>query len=153
QLAYQAFPAITMTGDVGNFGGGGLSQSNFWSRSFSASVSKYLGRHSVKAGFDFRAIHNGGINTVTPGAFTVTQAFRSQSGTSTVAGTGASIASLLLGYPASGTATKSLPIEAHVHYYGFFVHDDFRLSSKLTVNFGLRYEYEPGLTSELNSLI
>jgi hypothetical protein len=153
QLSYKAFPAITMTGDVGNFGGGGLSQSNFWSRSFSASVSKYLGRHSVKGGFDFRAIHVGGINTVTPGAFTFTQAFTSQSPTSTVAGTGASIASLLLGYPASGTATKSIPIEAHVKYYGFFIHDDFRLNSKFTVNFGLRYEYEPGLTSELNTLI
>jgi hypothetical protein len=153
QLSYRAFPAITMTGDVANFGGGGFNQSNYYSRSFSSSVSKYLGRHSVKAGWDFRAIHDSGINTVTPGAFTFTQSFTSASGTSTVAGTGASIASLLLGYPASGSATKSLPIEDHVHYHGFFVHDDFRMTSKLTLNFGLRYEYETGLTSDLNSLV
>jgi hypothetical protein len=153
QLPYLAFPAITMTGDVASFGGGGFNQSNFYSRSFSATVNRYLGRHSLKAGFDFRAIHDSGINTVTPGAFTFTQAFTSQSGTSTVAGTGASIASLLLGYPASGSVTKSLPIEDHVNYYGFFVHDDFRVNSKLTLNFGLRYEYETGLSSDLNSLI
>jgi hypothetical protein len=153
QLSYRAFPAITMTGDVASFGGGGFNQSNYYSRSFSSSVSKFLGRHSVKAGWDFRAIHDSGINTVTPGAFSFTQSFTSASGTSTVAGTGASIASLLLGFPASGSATKSLPIENHVHYYGFFVHDDFRLTSKFTVNFGLRYEYETGLTSDLNSLV
>jgi hypothetical protein len=153
QLPYDAFPAITMTGDVRSFGGGGFSQSSFYSRSFSGSVSKYMGRHSLKAGMDFRAIHVSGINTVTPGAFSFSQSFTSQSATSTVAGTGASIASLLLGYPASGSATKSLPIENHVSYYGFFVQDDFRINPKLTLNFGVRYEYETGLTSERKSLI
>lgn len=153
QLPYLAFPSISMTGDVASFGGGGFNQSNFYSRSFSGTVNKYLGRHSLKTGFDFRVIHDSGINTVTPGAFSFTQAFTSQSGTSTVAGTGASIASLLLGYPASGSVTKSLPIEDHVSYYGFFIQDDFRVNSKFTLNLGLRYEYETGLSSELNTLI
>jgi hypothetical protein len=153
QLSYRAFPAISMTGDVASFGGGGFNQSNYYSRSFSSSVSKFMGRHNLKAGWDFRAIHDSGINTVTPGAFSFTQAFTSASGTSTIAGTGASIASLLLGYPASGSATKSLPIEDHVHYYGLFVHDDFRTTRKLTLSFGIRYEYETGLSSELNSLV
>jgi hypothetical protein len=152
-VQYSAFPAITMTGDVASFGASGFNQSNFYSRSFSSSVSKYLGRHSLKAGFDFRVIHDSGINTVTPGAFSFSQAFSSQSGTSTVAGTGASIASLLLGYPASGSATRSLPLENHVDYYGFFIHDDFRLNSKFTLNLGLRYEYEMGLTSDSNTLV
>ena len=153
QLSYKAFPSIGMTGDVTGFGGGGFNQSNFYSRSFSSSVSKFLGRHNLKAGWDFRAIHDSGINTVTPGTFSFTQSFTSASGTSTVPGTGASIASLLLGFPASGSATKSIPIEDHVHYNGFFVHDDFRLNTRVTLNFGLRYEYEGGLTSDLNSLV
>ncbi|HEY3823222.1 MAG TPA: carboxypeptidase regulatory-like domain-containing protein [Bryobacteraceae bacterium] len=153
QLPYDAFPAITMTGDVSPFGAGGFSQSSFYSRSFSGSVSKFLGRHSLKAGFDYRSIHVSGINTVTPGAFTFTQAFTSASATSTVPGTGASLASLLLGYPSAGSVTTSLPIENHVNYYGAFVQDDFRLNSKLTINAGLRYEFETGLESSLNSLI
>src|SRR5207302_7814654 len=33
------------------------------------------------------------------------------------------------------------------------VHDDFRVNAKLTLNIGLRYEYESGLQSELNTLI
>jgi len=153
QLPYDAFPAITMTGDVSSFGAGGFSQSSFYSRSFSGSVSKFLGRHSLKAGFDYRAIHDSGINTITPGAFTFTQAFTSASATSTVPGTGASLASMLLGYPSAGSVTTSLPIENHVNYYGFFVQDDFRLNSKLTINAGLRYEYETGLESSLNTFI
>ncbi|HWF09301.1 MAG TPA: TonB-dependent receptor, partial [Bryobacteraceae bacterium] len=71
----------------------------------------------------------------------------------TVSGTGGAIASMLLGFPASGSVTTSLPIENHVSYYGFFVHDDFRLNSKLTMNFGVRYEYETGLESALNTLV
>jgi hypothetical protein len=153
QLPYDAIPAITMTGDMSSFGAGGLSQSNFYSRSFSGSVSKFLGRHSVKAGFDYRIIHDSGIQTITPGAFSFDSTFTSSTPGKTVSGTGAALASLLLGDPASGSVTTSLPLENHVSYYGFFIHDDFRLNSKLTLNFGVRYEYETGLESSLNSLI
>jgi hypothetical protein len=153
QLPYDAFPSITMTGDVSSFGGGGFSQSTLYSHSFSASLSKFLGRHSVKTGFDYRIINDSGRATVTPGAFSFSQAFTSASATSTVAGTGASLASMLLGFPSAGSVTTSLPLENHVNYYGFFIHDDFRLNPKLTLNFGLRYEYETGMRSSLNSLI
>jgi hypothetical protein len=153
QLPYDAFPAITMSGDMSSYGAGGFNQSNFYSRSFSASVSKFQGRHSLKAGMDFRVIHDSGINTITPGAFSFSQGFTSASAASTVAGTGGAVASMLLGFPSAGSVTTSLPIENHVNYYGFFVHDDFRLNSKLTLNFGLRYEYETGLESQLNTLI
>jgi hypothetical protein len=153
QLPYQAFPAITMTGDMSSFGAGGFNQGNFYSRSFSATVSKFMGKHSVKAGFDFRIIHDSGINTVTPGAFSFDGTFTSSTPGKTVAGTGGAIASMLLGFPASGSVTTSLPIENHVTYYGGFIHDDFRMTRKLTLNAGLRYEYETGLESELNSLV
>ncbi|HWF07137.1 MAG TPA: carboxypeptidase regulatory-like domain-containing protein, partial [Bryobacteraceae bacterium] len=153
QLPYDAFPAVTMTGDMSNFGAGGFSQSNFYSRSFSATVSKFLGKHSLKTGFDYRIIHDSGINTVTPGAFSFDPTFTSSTAGKTVSGTGGAIASMLLGFPASGSVTTSLPIENHVTYYGFFVHDDFRLNSKLTMNFGVRYEYETGLESALNTLV
>ena len=153
QLPYDAFPAITMSGDVSSFGSGGFSQSTLYSHSFSASLSKFVGRHSLKSGFDYRIINDSGRATVTPGAFSFSQAFTSASATSTVAGTGASLASLLLGFPSAGSVTTSLPLENHVNYYGFFVHDDFRLNSRLTLNFGLRYEYETGMQSSLNSLI
>jgi hypothetical protein len=70
---------------------------------------------------------------------------------SAVLGTGASLAGLLLGYPSSGSAVTTDSLSNLEHYYGIYVQDDFRLNTKLTLNFGLRYEYETGVSSPFNS--
>jgi hypothetical protein len=137
-------------GDLQNYGGGGLSASVFYSRSFSGNVSKYLGRHSLKAGGDYRAIYIAGTPAPTPGAYNFNASFTSATPASTVLGTGASLASMLLGYPASGSVTTSTSLTDVVNYYAGFVQDDFRVNSKLTLNFGLRYEYETGVHSPNN---
>ena len=154
-VPYAAFPAITMSSDMTTFGAemGGFNQYSYYSRSFSGSVSKFLGRHSLKSGMDFRAIHVQGLPTVTPGAFTFTSAFTSASATSTVPGTGGSLASMLLGIPSAGSVTESEVVGSQVDYWGFFVQDDFRWTKKLTLNLGLRYDYETGLHSPNNSLV
>ena len=152
QLPYIAFPSISM-GDLTSYGAGGYSAFTPFSRSFSGSVSKFMGKHNVKSGFDYRGIHTAGKASYTPGAYSFTSGFSSASGTSTVLGTGASLASELLGFPSAGSVSTSNNLEDHVSYYGVFVQDDYRVTNKLTLNFGLRYEYETGLQSSLNSLI
>ena len=152
QLPYDAFPALTMS-DLTSYGAGGYSATHYYSHSFSGSVSKFKGRHNLKAGFDYRAIHVAGRPTVTPGAYSFSSGFTGASASSTVLGTGASLASMLLGFPSAGSVTTSQDLADQVNYYGMFVHDDFRLNSKLTLNFGLRYEYESGLHSSNNALI
>ena len=153
QLPYDAFPAITMSSDMASYGAGGYSATHYYSHSFSGSVSKFLGRHSLKTGFDFRAIHVAGTPTVTPGAYTFSSGFSSASGTSTVLGTGGSLASMLLGFPSAGSVTESDSVGSQIDYYGVFVQDDFRFNDKLTLNFGIRSEYETGIHSQNNSLI
>ena len=54
-----AFPAITMS-DVSSYGGGGTNQDVFYSRSFNTTISKFTGKHTLKAGFDFRTLHDAG---------------------------------------------------------------------------------------------
>jgi hypothetical protein len=152
QLPYLAFPGITMS-DLTSYGAGGYSATHYYSHSFSGSVSKFMGRHNLKSGFDYRAIHVAGRPSVTPGSYSFSSGFTSASASSTVLGTGASVASELLGFPSAGSVTTSDNLEDHVGYYGFFLQDDFRVSTKLTLNFGIRYEYETGLQSSLNSLI
>lgn len=147
-----AFPAITM-GDVSNFGGGGTTQDVFYSRTFSATVSKFLGKHSVKAGFEFRTIHDAGTPTSGPSSFTFSDVFTRPNPRSSTTGEGSSLATLLLGYPTGGNMSVVTNFDNYVRYWGAFIHDDYRVTPKLTLNFGVRFEYESGVRDVSNKLI
>jgi trimeric autotransporter adhesin len=127
--------------------------SNFNSRNFSASVSKYAGRHSLSAGFDYRLIHTDFTNqSNTAGLFSFNGVFTRQYPSQTN-GTGADFADLLLGYPATGSINTTTKLYDFVRYYAGFVQDDIRVNPKLTFNVGLRYEYETGLNEKNNALV
>ena len=154
QMQNQAFPDITMQNMV-NFANAGSGYSVYYSRNFLASVSKYVGRHSLKAGFDSRTIHVD-FNDLSSasGAYTFDDSFTrlDPNSASRSAGSGADIADMLLGYPTSGQIEASSKLFYLVHYYGGYFQDDFRVSSKLTLNLGLRYEWETGLGEQNNHL-
>ncbi len=52
-------------------------------------------------------------------------------------------------YPASATPNYFSDI-THA-YYGFFAQDQWRLTPKLTLNYGLRWDFEKGLEDEINT--
>jgi hypothetical protein len=139
--------------DVSSFGGGTATQDVFYSRSVNTTISKFLGRHTVKAGFEFRTLHDAGTPASGPTSLGFSGVFTQARPQSATAGTGASLASLLLGYPASGSQNVVANFNDFLRYYSGFVQDDFRVSTKLTVNFGLRLEYESGIQEEQNKLI
>jgi hypothetical protein len=58
------------------------------------------------------------------------------------AGTGNSFASFLLGEAASGTVNLPIAQGGRRSYTGFFVQNDYKVSSRLTINAGLRFEYQ-----------
>jgi len=60
---------------------------------------------------------------------------------------------MLLGYPTSGSMAVVTNFDDFVRYYGGFVQDDYRVTPKLTLNFGLRFEYESGVREANNKLI
>ena len=66
---------------------------------------------------------------------------------------GADLADLLLGYPASGSITTSVKLTDYADYYGIYLQDNYRVNSKLTVNYGLRWERELGLQEVNNGLV
>ncbi|MBM3727480.1 MAG: TonB-dependent receptor [Acidobacteria bacterium] len=55
---------------------------------------------------------------------------------------GQGLASLLFGVPTGGVINNNASRAEESSYLSFFGQDDWRLTSKLTVNLGLRYEYE-----------
>lgn len=152
QLQTTYFPNVGMS-DLTSYGGAALSQNVYHSRSFSASIAKFMGKHSVKAGYDYRKLNHDGMPAVTAGAWSFNDTFTRPTPVRATAGAGASLASLLLGYPASGSITVSTPVYNFVNYHAGFVHDDIRFTSKLTVNLGVRYEWETGISERNNNFI
>ena len=58
--------------------------------------------------------------------------------------TGFDYADFLLGYPTTvARAFPTLKLERKRYQYDFYVNDDFKVSPRLTLNLGLRYEYHP----------
>ncbi len=96
------------------------------------------GRHYLKFGFDFRRSHSNNFNpTNASGEFSFGPL---QSGISTNTRSGDAFASFLLG---QGSGFQLLPgVSTYLSFpsYDFYVQDDLKVSQRLTLNFGLRYE-------------
>ena len=137
-----AFPVITM-GNMESYGGRAtISQSVLHSKSWNATVSKFMGKHSLKVGFDYRQINADQQPTSGPGSFEFSNVFTRKDPTRSDANSGADVATMLLGYPTDGSITVGESFFNFIRYTGIFVQDDVRINTKLTLNFGLRYEYE-----------
>jgi hypothetical protein len=107
---------------------------------------KYNGRNRTFFFYSFEGLKSG--IPVSAGERAPTDLERagdfSQSGMNnlTVADGGNAFASFLLGYMSSNSVTRSPIFDWRSAYSGVFVQDDWRLTSKLTVNLGLRWDYE-----------
>ena len=109
--------------------------------------SKSAGNHSLRFGGEFRHFYNDYENPVSSlGTFSFTTAytqFDAQQASSTA---GNSVASLLLGYPASGNSPINPHFNYRNNYVGVFLQDDWRVTPKLTLNAGIRWDYESPIT-------
>ena len=100
------------------------------------------GSHTVKYGVNWRYSRNiDDQNNQTGGAFT----FNNRA-------TGVGTAELLLGHVASASINDADLLDRRTDYWGFFVQDDWKATSKLTVNVGLRYEFDTPLWDRNNRL-
>jgi len=151
--AKSQFPPILMT----NLYSLGVQDNNSFvdlaSNNFGTSVAKYLGRHSLKMGFDYRKIKAAGNDfNDAAGNYSFNGIFTKSAPTSSGTG-GADLADLLLGYPSSGNIYTSTKLSEFSNYYGAYIQDDFRFSSKLTINMGMRWEHETGIQEANNGIV
>ena len=138
-----------------NFGPRNPSQNTTNILSFQPSISQIRGNHSLKLGGDIRDIRvnaKGASFSFGGGLFTFNRAFTSRDPQVTDNTSGSAIASLLLGYPTDNSnGVDFLPqIAFRSGYYAVYLQDDWKISRKLTLNLGLRYDYESAPTERYN---
>ncbi len=97
------------------------------------------GRHTFKTGFDFQQVTlyaNVTLNARPAYSFTGIYTQNPQSRSNT----GAAFADFLLGDSASATESTRSVSNSRQHIYQSYVQDDWQVTSRLTINAGLRYE-------------
>ena len=120
--------------------------------SFQPTYTRMMGKHSVKTGYDMRLYREFGANAGRQaGDYLIRNnaAFTRQLDNST-SQNWQDVASFLVGLPTGGSIEVNGTRLNSTWYHGVFVQDDWRLSNKLTVNLGLRYEYEGATTDSEN---
>jgi hypothetical protein len=145
-----AFPIFNFSNDTGNYSPIGRDKDGITKSQtiqFADNLTWIKGRHTMKFGVDVRRVRYqdlesfGGADDF--GSFTFDQGIL----------TGNAFANLLLGLPTKTYVAQSGPdVHAHTTQTGIYAQDEFRLSNRLTLTYGLRWQALPAFVSDLNNL-
>ena len=146
----KAFPTIGVTGFNG-LANSGLVADVGRTYVLQTNVSHQRGKHVFKTGADLRLLYGNFFRNLNPsGTFSFSNAWSNgPSALTPASNTGFPIASFLLGL-GGGSLANNNGVSILNKYYGFFFQDDYRATSKLTLNMDLRYEYETPRTERYN---
>lgn len=119
------------------------------------SITKTLGRQILKFGADIRLRRIDFFNVnAAGGTYNFNRVFtRGPNFTTNNATVGNGVASLLLGAPAGGSAPINSAASLRNFYFAGYVQDDIKITPKLTVNLGFRYDVETPYTERYNRLV
>ncbi len=150
--AYQ-FPRFNL-GTYSELGTQGFSDEAHDTWSLQPNVSWNRGRHLLKMGTEFRRYNDNNRSTgYASGLYSFSPAWTQANPLRADSASGNEFASFLLGYPASGQVDKNIFPAYRSHYYAAYVQDDFKMSSRLTLNLGLRWDYESPRYERYNRMI
>jgi hypothetical protein len=152
------FPRIDIGG---NNGLSSLGQATFttlriqaYSHDLRYDVTKVLSRHTFKFGGEYRKLFMNFRQHGSPsGAYSFSNAWtQRQVGGANSTTQGAGMASFLLGLLGGGSLEHTFAIATSSNYAGFYFQDDWKVTKRLTLNAGLRWDVDQPRTERYNRL-
>src|SRR5262249_41180509 len=141
------FPIFSIS-DVTTIGNGFLNDQPRNTYTLVGQVNRPAGKHFFKMGLDYRVLQfNAFQNDTAAGSFSFSRGM-TQGPVANVASTAAGhgVASFLLGAGSGGTIDHINGLALERKYYAVFLQDDWRISGRLTLNLGVRYDVTVGQT-------
>ena len=161
-LVKDRFPNITPNGYLGFAPGGTGGFSAVHNLGYQPSVTYNHGHHTFRAGLDMRLYQYANVNNAPNNYFGFNNYFTTHFYNSPDAPgmtSGNSIAELLLGYPSqppgqgsAGTLRFQTSPFFSQHYFAFWAQDDWKVTPKLTLNIGIRYDLQAARVERHNQV-
>jgi len=126
------------------------------SKTASAILNKTMGSHSLKFGAEVRIYveNDSFLSNDQTGLFSFDNSYTRQlSNTGNDTNGLQAYASFLLGYASTTSIVRRADYSEYSKTWGFFGQDDWRVNNKLTLNLGLRYEFETPLVERQNKSV
>ncbi len=128
----------------------------FMTRSAKAEISHVRGKHTLRGGFEWRGQSQSSRSpSNASGNFSFTNTYtRRNDDTNTPAGDfGHSWAAFMLGLPDTMTVDTNDSYFLTIPYYAWYVQNNYRVTPRLSLNLGLRLEYQLGSSERFNRAI
>ena len=141
-------PDIYTQNDVSDLGGGGGALTYETDFHGGVSLQKLMGRHNIKTGFQGHRYYT---NQYTGGGVQFTSGLDpTQFNPINYDGSGSNYATMMLGIIDGGNGNQWAGPASLQTAYGVFGQDTFKLTNKITVSAGVRWDFEPPRTERFN---
>jgi len=124
--------------------------------SFATTLNKSLAAHSLKGGLEMRIYGERSTSLANDqaGRYLFNNTYTRQNSASGTDYAGLqNYAAFLLGLPSTTSINRAARYDEYSRTWGFFVQDDWRVNDRLSLNLGLRYEFEDPLTERASQSV